>query len=194
MGCEATSRLFWVTVCHLCCLTYQLVDCALPCRPTKTKSLQGALCQGNRVTLWLFHGHVRSLWAALSPTWLGAFGSYPPSAWFQEKTKRSQASDLGIPFWDLTNHQVGSDDSQAMKKKKMYEQQRARSRGSHSQGGRGHGFSWHLARGPINVDPGRTHPCFLIWVPVSLVLVVITFGGEHPHIKKQGCINPGSTL
>ena len=45
-----------------------------------------------------------------------------------------------------------------------------------------------------NVDPGLKKTLF-INIGVSLLLVgIIPFGGEHPHINKQGLINPGSTL
>ena len=48
--------------------------------------------------------------------------------------------------------------------------------------------------GEGNVDPGLINPCFVIWGCPWFVLGIITFGGEHPHINKQGFINPGSTL
>ena len=57
--------------------------------------------------------------------------------------------------------------------------------------GLGHGRSLFRDN---NVDPGLISPLFYNMV-VSLVLVgIITFGGEHPHINKQGFIHPGSTL
>ena len=45
-----------------------------------------------------------------------------------------------------------------------------------------------------NVDPGLINPCLLIWGCPRFWWGFITFGGEHPHINKQGLIHPGSTL
>ena len=52
---------------------------------------------------------------------------------------------------------------------------------------------WRQAIGD-NFDPGLINPCLLIWGCSPPTVMIPTTNQGHPHINKQGFINPGSTL